>query len=378
VSSAGSSHEQAHALEELIEQVRALSARINTLDERERGRSVELQDALDNALHALELAHDDDPDNRRRLRELRAGAAYERAFTTPDPLVSVVIPAWNRVDTLIDRAIPSALAQTHANIEVIVVGDASPPEIGAAVQALDDPRIAFRNLTIRGPYLEDRFGSWAASGTPGLNAGVALARGSWIAPLGDDDAFVPEHIERLLSKAQTSRLEFVYGRIRTTYPDGTQELLGEFPPKLGQINLQAAIYHAGLRFMEMELGHALFGKPNDWGLIHRMMRVGVRFGMIDDVTVDYWASMRGYDAQQKTEQPPGPQALTDQRIGELETQSSDLRARLLELERSLSSERERRIELEAYAGELTGRLEEVRRSRSWRFTAPLRRLRSGT
>ncbi len=46
MSSAGSSHEQAHTLDELIEQVRALSARINELDERERERSEVLQEAL--------------------------------------------------------------------------------------------------------------------------------------------------------------------------------------------------------------------------------------------------------------------------------------------------------------------------------------------
>jgi glycosyltransferase involved in cell wall biosynthesis len=119
----------------------------------------------------------------RRLHALRTDPRYGEAFTTPDPLVSVIIPTWNRLETLIERAIPSALGQTHPNIEVIVVGDASPPEIGAAIEALNEPRVVFHNLTIRGPYSDSRYGAWLASGTPGINAGVAMAHGLWIAPL---------------------------------------------------------------------------------------------------------------------------------------------------------------------------------------------------
>ena len=69
-------------------------------------------------------------------------------------------------------------------------------------------------------------------------------------------------------------------------------MLGQFPPELGQIGLQAAIYHAGLRFLELELGHALFAAPNDWGLVRRMMRIGVTFGFEPAIGVDYWPSAR--------------------------------------------------------------------------------------
>ncbi len=240
--------------------------------------------------------YDDDAGARRRLLELRASAEYERAFTDPAPLVSVVIPTWQRIETLIDRAIPSALAQTHENIEVIVVGDASPAETEEAITALGDPRVAFHNLTFRGPYSENAKRAWLAAGTPGFNAGVALASGTWIAPLGDDDAFVAEHIEHLLALARSRRLELTYGRMRMNMVDGGSSTLGEFPPRLGQIGLQAAIYHAGLgASMQLELGHAIFGKPNDWGLVSRMMRAGVRIGMLDEVTVDYFPSAGAAD-----------------------------------------------------------------------------------
>jgi Glycosyl transferase family 2 len=349
-------------------ELRRISARLDELQravEQHEARSGEDSRTM---REALEHIYDDDRDARVRLRELRATAGYEEAFADSQPLVSVVIATWRNVDTLIHRAIPSALAQTHQAIEVIVVGDASPPETVEAIAELGDSRVRFHNLTIRGPYLEDDRRAWLASGTPGLNHAVASARGLWIAPLGDDDAFGPNHVDRLLTRAREDRLEFVYGKIRQVRPDGHENLLGSFPPRLGAINLQAGIYHGGLRFMELEFGHALFGTPNDWGLIRRMMRAGVRFGMVDEVAVNYWPSPRGFITM--PDSAPEQRALAAERArGELEMKVADLMARL-EIESARSDA------LESRARELVSRLSVMQQSRSWRLTAPLRRLRS--
>jgi hypothetical protein len=360
---------QKHTPDELAMRLEALGERVDSLGRTLERDSLELRSGMSTVLEALELIHDDDPGTRRRLRGVRSEPGYDEAFTSPDPLVSVVIPTWDRTETLIERAIASALAQTHPNIEVIVIGDASPPETARAIEALDDPRVSFHNLTIRGPYHDDPTRAWTASGTPGLNTGIALARGLWIAPLGDDDAFVPQHIEQLLTEARERRLEFVYGRIRMILPNGSESLLGEFPPRLSQIGLQAAIYHAGLRFIELELGHALFGKPNDWGLVHRMMRAGVRMGMVDEVSVNYWPSLR---AQPEHQSPPIDPARDSE---SQETRVVQLQKRAADLEQLLAEERSRSGALDARVVEQDRRLEEVRRSRSWRLTAPLRRLR---
>ncbi len=316
---------------------------------------------LRTVLQALELIHDDDPGTRRRLRALRSDPDYDAAFTVPEPLVSVVIPTWNRPRELVERAISSALAQTHRRIEVIVVGDCSPAEVGEAVAAIGDPRVSFHNLTLRGPYLDDDYRGWLAAGTPAFNAGVERARGLWIAPLGDDDEFAPDHVQRLLAAARERRLEFVYGRGRVILPDGSETLLGEFPPRLTQVGLQSALYHSGLRFIELELGHALFEKPNDWGMVHRMMRVGVRMGMIDEVTVTYRPSLRAQTLESGERGHVRPPAPSD---GEQE------------LRLALEEQRARCEALAAEAAELSRRLEAVHRSRSWRLTAPLRTIRS--
>lgn len=238
------------------------------------------------ALTALRHVYDEEPENRRRLQRLRAsGGDYEAAFTESEPLVSFLVPTYDSHETLRDVALPSILGQTYSNLEVIVVGDAAPAETQAAIDAVGDPRVRYYNRSVRGPYPEDE-SRWFVIATPPYNEAAALARGRWIAGLGDDDAVRPDHTEALLAAAQANRWEHCYGRQLVRFPDGGEMELGEFPPRLGHWGLQAAIYHAGLRFFAMELNDALYNEPNDWSVCRRMLRAGVSFGMLDKVVVD--------------------------------------------------------------------------------------------
>jgi len=103
------------------------------------------------------------------------------------------------------------------------------------------------------------------------------------------ERIVLDAIEVLLRAAQKGRHEVCYGRIEQRSPGGGVEVIGDrFPPEWSHFNWQSAIYHAGLTFWEMELGHALFGMPADWALCRRMLRAGVRFGAIDDVVAEWF------------------------------------------------------------------------------------------
>jgi glycosyltransferase involved in cell wall biosynthesis len=300
----------------------------------------------DRIIEVLQSIADEEPATRRRLRALRDSPGYGAPFDTPDPLVSVVIPTYRNFEALATRSLPSALAQTHRNIEVIVVGDAAPPETAEVIERAADGRVRFENLTVRGPYSADPYRAWLIAGSPPYNTGVAVARGLWIAPLGDDDAFTPDHVERLLSAAVQHRWELAYGRLRAHMDDGSEVLLGVFPPEHGQFGLQGALYHSGLSFMEMNLADELFGYANDWSLCRRMLRAGVRMGMIDVPVVDYHPSGRG------RRDVPGP-----------------------EPDRELAAARERVAGLERELAVMAS-------SRSWRLTRPLRtlaaRLRGGS
>jgi hypothetical protein len=240
----------------------------------------------------LELLHDDEPGNRRRLWEMRDAPTYPLAYEEAEPLVTVAIATYTNIKGLVERALPSVLAQEYERIEVVIVGDGASPEVEAAVRALRDDRIQYANLTHRGPYPIDPKRRWFVAGGPGFNEAMRLARGSWIAPMDDDDASAPDHVAALVKAAQERRLECCYGRIRERLPNGSTQILGEFPPRLthGGINRQASIRHAGLTFIASELGDALFGIPGDWSTVRRMMRIGVRIGMIEDVIVDHYPS----------------------------------------------------------------------------------------
>ncbi len=249
-----------------------------------------LRDELTNARQVLHHIYEQDPLQRSRLYALRASEEYELAYAEPEPLVSFVIPTYTRFESLRDVSIPSILGQTYSNLEVVVAGDCSPEEIERVIAEFDDPRIRFHNRSVRGPYPEDETVRWYMIGTPPFNDGLALARGRWIAALGDDDAVRPNHTETLLRAAQEQRYEHCYGRYEVHYPNGEKLEIGSFPPIRGEYVLQASLYHAGLRFFEMEPVDHLYSEPNDWSLCRRMLTAGVRFGMVEDFVADKYES----------------------------------------------------------------------------------------
>jgi hypothetical protein len=240
----------------------------------------------DRAASIARHAYDEEPANRRRLRQLRESEEYELAFTEDEPLVSLIIPTFNSFQTLRDVALPSALGQDYSNLEVIVSGDCAPPETAAVIAEIDDPRVVYVNRTIRGPYPEDPARRWFSIGVPPFNDAQAIARGRWIAALGDDDAVRPNHTRDLVAAAQEHRYEHCYGLQEVHFAEGEPLVLGEFPPRLGHWGLQAALFHSGLRYFEGELSDAIYEEPSDWSTCRRMIRAGVRFGMIDTVVVD--------------------------------------------------------------------------------------------
>jgi putative methyltransferase (TIGR04325 family) len=243
------------------------------------------------AMAALRAISDREPWQRERVQELRGTAAYEAAFTDERPLVSIVIPTYDSAEALRDVALPSALSQTYAPIEVVVVGDAAGPEIAAAIEAVGDERVRYFNRPVRGPYPDNPEWRWRVAGGPPFNEAVALAKGAWLAPLDDDDAFLPDHVERLLEHARSQRAELAYGLIRQHRPGGVSDTLGAFPPRWGEFNLQACLYLAGLGdIFATELADAVFEEPYDWALARRMLRAGVRFSMLEEVVLEYYPS----------------------------------------------------------------------------------------
>ena len=104
------------------------------------------------------------------------------------PLISIVIPIFNRADT-IGRAIEGCLAQTYERIEIVLVDDCSTDDLRSALEPFHgDERISLVH------HAENRGVSAAR------NTGVQNARGDLIAFLDSDDAWYPMKLERQWSK----------------------------------------------------------------------------------------------------------------------------------------------------------------------------------
>jgi GT2 family glycosyltransferase len=123
------------------------------------------------------------------------------------PTVSVIIPTTRRPE-LIGRAVASVIAQTMADLEIIVVVDGPNPETLVVLAGISDQRL--RILQNDRPN-----GAGAAR-----NLGAAQANGTWLAFLDDDDEWLPEKLERQLALAN-GRAVLVSCRSRVITPHAT-------------------------------------------------------------------------------------------------------------------------------------------------------------
>lgn len=130
-----------------------------------------------------------------------------------EPLVSVVIPAFNR-DATIAAALRSVQAQTYSNWEAIVVDDGSCDGTARTVERYrgGDARIRL----IR--HAENR-GAQAAR-----NTGIRDARGSWIAFLDSDDRWMRDSLRVRLEAVAARRLNVVHSQAYQRCGDGSLAL----------------------------------------------------------------------------------------------------------------------------------------------------------
>jgi glycosyltransferase involved in cell wall biosynthesis len=152
-----------------------------------------------------------------------------------DPRVSVIIPAWNRAST-IARAVGSALAQSIAPLEVLVVDDGSTDGTAAEAAALAarDPRVR---------YLP---GDANRGGAAARNRGMDAARGEFLAFLDSDDEWRPEHLERSLDVLERRReCALVFGPFEVQ--DGRRCHLQACPPLEGDVLEYLFLEGGGLR-----------------------------------------------------------------------------------------------------------------------------------
>lgn len=117
-----------------------------------------------------------------------------------DPLVTVLIPTFDHVRTL-ELSIPTALAQTHDRLEVIVVGDGAPDATRDIVEriALDDDRVSYLGFP-KGERNGERHRHEVLT---------ERATGDVVCYLSDDDLWLDDHVETILARMHATDANFV-------------------------------------------------------------------------------------------------------------------------------------------------------------------------
>lgn len=105
-------------------------------------------------------------------------------------LVSIVVPCYD-LGPYVEEAVESALCQTYAAVEVIVVDDGSPDLATQRVlDRLDGPRTR---------VLRKENGGCPSA----LNVGIAGARGDYVLPLSADDRIAPDYVRQAVEVLRT-------------------------------------------------------------------------------------------------------------------------------------------------------------------------------
>lgn len=124
------------------------------------------------------------------------------------PLFSVLMPTHNRPDSLA-YAIQSVLAQTEQSFELLVVGDGAGPETAAVVSSFSDPRVRWFNFP-KAPHF----------GYANRNLALRSSRGELVAFASDDDLMMPDHLALMRGQFVDPSVALVYGQVLWVSTDG--------------------------------------------------------------------------------------------------------------------------------------------------------------
>jgi succinoglycan biosynthesis protein ExoO len=173
---------------------------------------------------------------------------------TKDASVSVIIAAYN-AEAFIGRAIASALAQTLPPYEILIVDDCSTDGTRAV---LDEA--ARKNPTIRVIAMARNGGPSAAR-----NAGIAQARGDWLAVLDADDAFAPTRLASLMAFAESTGADLVADDL--AYYDAVADCTSA-----GAIGDHVVLPEGPLSLRDYLAHNLADGSGADWGLLKPIFR----------------------------------------------------------------------------------------------------------
>mgnify|MGYP000371370111 CR=1 FL=1 len=141
------------------------------------------------------------------------------------PTVSVIVPTYNRADAL-PRTIESVLSQTHEDLELFVVDDASTDDTRAVVAAYEDDRLTYLR------HEQNRGGSAAR------NTGIDASTGEYVAFLDSDDEWRAGKLERQLAELEGRDDDWVaaYCGVTMVRENRENRVLGALRRRFGRLH----------------------------------------------------------------------------------------------------------------------------------------------
>jgi glycosyltransferase involved in cell wall biosynthesis len=200
--------------------------------------------------------------------------------------ISCIIPTRNRPEFVVEAA-RSVLAQSHSELELIIVNDGSTP-----VPALDDVRVRIIDAAQRGAV-------------PARNLGIASASGVAIAWLDDDDVWTDPEFLTKSAACLSGETDFVFADGALVFPDGQRK---PFAQDANETSLQrdntilisAVCYRAAL--------HTLLGRFDetlpyywDWDWYLRVARAGKILTRLKTPSVDIRIHAQNMSGHSNTE-----------------------------------------------------------------------------
>ena len=156
--------------------------------------------------------------------------------------VSVVIPTYDRPE-LLKQTVESVLRQTVAPREIIIVDNGTNDETKALVDANYGSSVVYLREPHHGVQMA-------------RNAGIARARGSWIATVDDDDLRYPDFLEKLRPAVDDGRANLVYSDHRKFVEKGGTRV----PYPLTNFEMAPAGYWDGVRRPSKDRHWSFVGK----------------------------------------------------------------------------------------------------------------------
>jgi len=119
--------------------------------------------------------------------------------------VSVVIPTYNR-PVLLRQTVDAVLAQTVAPREIVIVDNGTSDEAARMIEAVYGDAVTYLKVPSEGVQAA-------------RNAGIAKARGAWIALLDDDDLWHKDYLEQIRPAVDDGRANLIYSNLRKFVED---------------------------------------------------------------------------------------------------------------------------------------------------------------